>query len=147
MSRNTLWAVLALVLALAVALPASAGSPSFTPQIYGDGEAWGTKGLADLPAPNENMQGSFDKLYVFTNGADHQLPLSEAAPGNPAYNGGRWQVIQATWDAPHDPVVLTSFSSEYVDDPFHSFEYHYSRGHIEVTPTMTYFECPLLPVK
>jgi hypothetical protein len=138
---------LVVALALAIAVPVYADGPNFTPQIYGDGEAWGTKGLGDLPAPNENMKGSFDKLFVFTNGATGQLPLSEAAPGNPAFNGGRWWVIEATWVGPHDPVVLTSYASEYVDDPSESFEFHYDLGHIEVSPTMTYFECPLLPVK
>lgn len=139
--------VFVVVLALVAALPAAAGAPNFGPAIYGDGEAWGTKGLGDLPAPNEQMQRSFDKLIMFTNGATGQLPLSEAAPGNPAYNGGRWWVIEATWDAPHDPVVLTSYSSKYVADPFESFEFHYNLGHITLSPTMTYFECPLLPVK
>jgi hypothetical protein len=147
MSRKLSLTLVIAVLALLVAVPVFAGGPSFGPEIYGDGKAWGTKGLGELPAPNENMKGSFDRLFVFTNGADGQLPLSEAAPRNPAYNGGRWWVIVATWDAPHEPVVLTSYSSEYVDDPFYSFEFHYNLGHIEIEETSTYFECPLLPVK
>lgn len=150
MSRRLSLTLLVAALALAIAVPVYADGPNFTPQIYGDGKAWGTKGLGGLPAPNENMKGSFDKLFVFDDtAAEGQLPVSEAAPRNPDYNGGRWWVWSATWkeDVPHDPVVLTSYSEDYVADDFDSIMFHYELGHIELTPTMTYFECPLLPVK
>jgi hypothetical protein len=151
MSRRLSLTLLVAALALAIAVPVYADGPTFGPAIYGDGEAWGTKGLGNLPAPNDHMKGSFDRLFVFPDPEggeyDLQMPVSEAAPGNPAYNGGRWWAVEATWVGPHDPVVLTSYSSEYVDDPFDSFEYHYNLGHIEVTPTTMYFQCPLLPVK
>src|SRR5690606_25597210 len=62
-----------LLLLLAAALPAFADAPNFGPAIFADGRAWGTKGLSDLPAPNDRNAHSFDILYSFTNGAPGQL--------------------------------------------------------------------------
>ena len=39
-------------------------------------------------------QGAFDAFYVFPDCSTCK-PVSDAAPGTPGYNGGRWAVIQA----------------------------------------------------
>ena len=59
--------VIALMLALAAPAAANSGQPNFGPALYGDGQAWGTKGAAALPAPNEHNLQSFDKLFVIVN--------------------------------------------------------------------------------
>lgn len=128
---------------LVAALPALADAPNFGPAIYADGQAWGTKGLSDLPAPNGRNDHSFDILYSFTNGAPGQLAVAEAAPGNPDFNGGRWNVMTATWtDAAIAelgvPPVLMS------DDEVLAYV---ASGHIELASANRYFLCPLLPVK
>jgi len=122
-----------------------AQAPSFNPAFFADGEVWSTKGLKNLPPPNEHNQQSFDELFQFRNGADGQLAVAEAAPGNPDYNGGRWDVQVVTWTEAgmeaHDPLpVLMSY-----DD----IMFHYDLGHLDITPANppAYFECPLLPVK
>ncbi len=132
--------VLAFTLAIAVTAYADPGKPNFSPGVYADGEAWGTKATTSLPAPNGKNNQSFDKIFVFTNGADGQLPVGEAAPGNPMYNGGRWWVHTATWidDLPHPKFVLTSYDE---------VMFHYGLGHIIIDDAETYFQCPLLPVK
>lgn len=145
MFRKSLLTAIVLLLALVMALPAAAGpgKPNFSPAIYADGKAWGTKGLAALPAPNANNVQSFDKLFVITNGADGQLPVSEAGPGNPAYNGGRWFTHTVTWTLENPPLV-TSYAE---------LLYHESEGHLTIEEGSPdggppdYFECPLLPVK
>ena len=149
------------VLSLTVAVPAFADqpdkvggglgntAPNFSAGVYGDGQTWGTKGTTTLPAPNDKNDQSFDKLFVFTNGAEGQLPVSEAAPGNSQYNGGRWFTFTATWTsagmAAHDPLpVLKSYEEVMI---------HHSLGHLEITQGSPeggppdYFQCPLLPVK
>ena len=141
--KISLLMLLVLVLGLMIAGSASADAPNFGPAIYGDGEAWGTKGLADLPAPNEHNAQSFDKLFQFTNGAEGQLPVAEAAPGNPNYNGGRWNAQSVTWTAAgladNNPLpVLTSYDE--------IMDYH-EQGYLSITSAGSYFECPLLPVK
>lgn len=145
----TIMAVAALLLSGVTA--ADPGQPNFMPSVYGDGEVWGTKGTTTLPAPNEANRQSFDALYVITNSnnPEGQLPVSEAAPGNTNYNGGRWFTHTVEWTAEafmyHGIVpVLTSY-----DD----IQAHVNLGHLIITPGSfpngppVYFQCPLLPVK
>jgi hypothetical protein len=104
--------VLALSLVMVGTASANPGKPSFGPQLYGDGELWGTKGAAALPAPNgeKNLQ-SFDKLFVIVdeNYEPRQLPVAEAAPGNPDYNGGRWFTHTVMWKEGAEVVTLKSY--------------------------------------
>ena len=122
---------------------AAPGKPNFTAALYGDGELWGTKGTTTLPAPNAHKAQSFDKLFVIINGAPGQLPVSEAAPGNPEYNGGRWFTHTVMWTS-GEPTVLMSY-----DDVM----YHYSLGELSIAAGSfeggppDYFQCPMLPVK
>ena len=140
-----------LFVALAQLANAAPGQPNFMPSLYGDGEVWGTKGTTALPAPNEANRGSFDNLYVITNSnnPEGQLPVSEAAPGNPEYNGGRWFTHTVEWTAEGfmaHGIVPILMSDEDID-------YHQSLGHVVVTPGSfpdgppVYFQCPLLPTK
>lgn len=121
---------------------AGPGKPNFGPAIYADGIAWGTKGTTDLPAPNDHNIKSFDILYIFTNGADGQLPVSDAGPRNPFYNGGRWFAHTATWNIADPPVVKS----------YEDIMYYYDEGDLNIMPGHPaggpdYFQCPLLPVK
>ena len=146
--RSTPLAIVAFLLALPGT--ASADAPNFMPALYGDGEVWGTKATTTLPPPNGHNDQSFDALFVIINNPDAvQLPVSEAAPGNPDYNGGRWFTHTVLWTeeglAAHDPVpVLTSYEEILL---------HEDMGHLAVSPGSfdggppPYFQCPLLPVK
>jgi len=126
---------------------AHAEAPNFMAAIYGDGEVWGTKGTTSLPAPNGKNHQSFDKLYVFTNFNNPdavQLAVSEAAPGNPAYNGGRWDLHTVTWTQAgflayggYSPVLKSGDEVQYNADA----------GYLTITSASNYFQCPLLPVK
>jgi hypothetical protein len=140
--------VLALLLTAAGLVWANPGAPNFSPALYGDGEVWGTKGAAALPAPNGHNNQSYDKLFVIVNGAPGQMPVAEAAPGNPAYNGGRWFTHTAMWTAAgmaaNDPLpVLMSYED---------IQMYAGLGHLAIAPgppeggPPAYFECPLLPV-
>lgn len=150
---------------------ADPGKPDFSPRVWGDGEEWGTKvtGTFEEPKKKHNL----DKLFILTtnhqhpsdheNHEDHhphplpdaQLPVSEAAPGNPAYNGGRWWTHTATWthQGVHDHSgsvpLLTRYGPE---NDSSSILFHEKLGHIEITEgspdtTPDFFRCPLLPVK
>lgn len=148
-SRRTILSLTFLFLLASSAL-ADAGKPNFTPAVYGDGRVWGTKSAAIISAPTDENALSYDKLFVFVNAPISQLPVSEAAPGNPSYNGGRWFVHSVVWtqaglDAyPGGLPILTSY-----DD----IQSHESLGHLLVMAGSPaggpppYFECPLLPVK
>lgn len=151
MSKSSKALLGSLLMLLSQTVTANPGKPNFMPSLYGDGEVWGTKGTTTLPAPTQANRHSFDNLYVITNSNNPQgqLPVSEAAPGNPEYNGGRWFTHTVEWTAEgflaHGIVpVLTS--DEEID-------LHESLGHLVVTPGSfpngppVYFQCPLLPTK
>lgn len=149
MNRRIALVLVVLVASLIAVFSAQAEAPSFAPALYADGEVFATQGVAPLQAPTDANVQSFDKLFVIINGADGQLPVGEAAPGNPDFNGGRWFTHTVVWteagmDA-HDPLpVLTSYAD---------IQVHYELGHLEITAGSppggppAYFECPLLPVK
>lgn len=140
-----------LALLLAVAGTVGAAAPNFSPAIYADGEVWGTKGLGELPAPNGRNNQSFDQLFMFVNGAPGQLPVSEAGPGNPAYNGGRWSSQTVMWTqqaldmygGQDNLPVLMSYPE--IHDHLMAGDLAIAAGHAAGGPD--YFLCPLLPVK
>jgi len=145
-------AVAALITTIAAPALANPGQPSFGEELYADGDVWGTKAAAQLPAPNDHNAQSFDKLFVITNSNNPatQLPVAEAAPGR-GFNGGRWATQTVTWtqagfDAHGIVPILTSYEDVMT---------HYSLGHLTITAGSPggpgtppdYFLCPLLPVK
>jgi len=136
MKKKMLALLFVAALLVVAVVPTFAAGPNFGPAIYADGEAWGTKGNGDLPAPTENNRQSFDGLFKFTNGVDGQLAVAEAAPGNPAYNGGRWIEYFVTWTG--DPELVTSYAQ------LHALV---QAGEVTVVESGAYFQCPLLPVK
>lgn len=142
MKKLTLLLITALMTAV-MALPASAdpGKPDFGAALYADGEVFGTKGTTDLPPPTGANALSYDALVAITNGAQGQLPIAEAAPGNPTYNGGRWALTVWTWIGVGTAPLITSYGD---------FQMHVTAGHLVRSadhPDTSYFQCPLLPVK
>jgi len=136
-----------LLLVLVNLANADPGQPNFMAAIYGDGEVWGTKGTTSLPAPTENNTQSFDKIYVVTNANDPnavQLPVSEAAPGNPNYNGGRWSLQTVTWTA--DAFVAYGGYAPILKSE-EDIKYNEELGYLVIESGGAYFQCPLLPVK
>jgi hypothetical protein len=86
--------ITAAVAAAAFAAPATAGGNSLGPPggtIYAFGTAYRTVATpTSLPA-----KGPTDTIYVFPD-CPSCASVSEAAPGTPGYNGGRWRVVMAS---------------------------------------------------
>ena len=140
---------LLVLLALAFAVPAFAAAPNFGPAIYADGQAWGTKGTATLPAPTDNNTQAFDGLFIITNSnnPDGQLPVAEAGPGNPSYNGGRWIAYTVAWTE----AGFAAYGVVPVLKSYDEVMSQYNAGYLSISlghPAggATYFQCPLLPV-
>jgi hypothetical protein len=138
MIKKSAFIILVVALSLVFVVPAFAAGPNFGSAIYADGETWGTKGTADLPAPTEANRQSFDGLFKFTNGVDGQLAVAEAAPGNPAYNGGRWIEYFVEFVDEEDAVLVTSYAQ------LHALKMD---GKVTIDESGDYFQCPLLPDK
>lgn len=91
---------------------------------------------------------STDTLYNFgMSGLGGQRAVSESAPGDPDFNGGRWSVKIVVFTpqgkAVHDPDGDGNVNFELTNagDVLH----HESLGHLTIMDTTVYFECPLLP--
>jgi hypothetical protein len=93
MSRILLLSLVAAVAAAVLAAPAVTAGKSLGPPgdtIYAFDQAYRTIATpTSLPD-----RGPFDTIYVFPN-CPSCKSVSEAAPGHPGYNGGRWKVVQA----------------------------------------------------
>jgi hypothetical protein len=93
MTRFLLLGLVAVAAAAVPASPATTAGNSLGPPgstIYAFDEAFRTI-ATPTSLPN---RGAFDTIYVFPDCASC-ASVSEAAPGHPGYNGGRWKVMQA----------------------------------------------------
>jgi hypothetical protein len=90
--RRLLLIVLAAAIAVAVwaapSMSSGIGPPGST--IYAFDQAYRTV-ATPTSLPN---RGPFDTIYVFPD-CSTCASVSEAAPGHPGYNGGRWRVVEA----------------------------------------------------
>jgi hypothetical protein len=114
--------------------------------IWADGELYGT---VVTPTSFKNPpQRSTDIIYSFAmNELQGQRSVSEAAPGDRDYNGGRWSVHFAFF-TPLGESVHDGDNDGIVDFELVSAEEvlaHEALGHIEIVKANFYFACPLLP--
>jgi hypothetical protein len=93
MRRFLLLSLVSIVAAVVLAAPATTAGNSLGPPgsaIYAFDQAYRTIATpTSLPD-----RGPFDTIYVFPD-CPSCASVSEAAPGHPGYNGGRWKVVQA----------------------------------------------------
>ncbi len=107
----------------------AAGSPLPQPTAWVDCEKFNS---AVTNTSFKTNGDAFDELYAGGNGFLGGTPLiSDAAPGDTNYNGGRWHlnVLKATVD----PDKYSSNCSAQALDPN------------DFVSTTVYFECPLFP--
>lgn len=91
---------------------------------------------------------STDVIYNFDmSGLTGQRSVAESAPGDPEYNGGRWNVQMVVFTAQgiavHDPDGDGMVNFELTSAQ--EVQQHEALGHLIITPANFYFECPLLP--
>ena len=126
MSRFLVLTLASLVAAAVLATPATTAGNSLGPPgstIYAFDQAYRTIATpTSLPD-----RGPFDTIYVFPDCASC-ASVSEAAPGHPGYNGGRWRVVEAFG------ITSQLTNAEAVVDAASS-----------LIDTGTHFVCPLIP--
>lgn len=124
-------AAVAMVLSVAVSSVAAGGPPSLS--FYVDGVRYRTLGTPTDFSNTGAPDSSFDHIYVLGDGL---INVAEAAPGDPGFNGGRWQVLPVTWNA--TPVQLTSAAQ---------VETYAANGWLTIASTpVKEFLCPVIPV-
>ena len=122
--RGSLAALILLLVAAAAA--AQVGPPNF--ETYASDELFsGVLTPRDLP-----NHGKFDTIYLLGDGLK---PVSDAAPGDQDYNGGRWEVRAVTW--------LTIAPQQFTN----AAQVHAAAaaGQIRIGDVVRRFECPLIP--
>jgi hypothetical protein len=75
--------------------------------------------------------GRFEPIYALGNGL---VNVAEAAPGEPGFVGGRWEVHPVTW-LTISPTQFTNAAQ------IHAAE---AAGQISIGPVIRRFECPLI---
>jgi hypothetical protein len=72
--------------------------------------------------------------------------ISEAAPGDPGCNGGRWTVVMVSF-TPAGIATLTDGNGNVLEEITSDAELLelVDSGYLERQPTSIYFECPLRP--
>ena len=89
----------------------------------------GVNAPRDLP-----NQGTFDTIYVLGSGL---ASVADAGPGDPDYNGGRWEVHVVTWNT----IEPTQFTND------EQVEAAAAAGQITISDVVRRFECPLVPIR
>jgi len=132
--RHSKFAITALVALAAAALFTSTalsqgkgpvGPPGGT--IYAHDQTYRTVGTPAL-LPD---QGRFDTIYVLGGGFAN---VADAAPGDPEFNGGRWEVRPITWIR----ISPTQFKNA---EAIHAAA---AAGDIRIEDVVKRFECPLI---
>lgn len=114
--------------------------------IWANGELYGT---VVTPTSFKNPpKHSTDIIYSFAmNELQGQRSVSEAAPGDRDYNGGRWSVHFAFFTVLGE-TVHDADGDKIVDFELTTAEQvlaHEALGHLEIVDANFYFVCPLLP--
>jgi hypothetical protein len=114
--------------------------------IWGHGQLYDTVITpATFVSPPEH---STDTIYSFDmSGLMGQRAVSDAAPGDPDYNGGRWSV-QAVVFTNDGTAALDTDNNGIIDVELTSVEQVLeaeSNNYLSIQPTSIYFECPMLP--
>lgn len=114
-------------ISLVPAAPAGQGPPMN--RIYAHDELYtGVNAPRDLP-----NQGNFDAIYALGPGL---MAVSEAAPGDRDYNGGRWEVRIVSFVG-MSPTQFTS--AEQITAAA-------AMGKVTIGDVVRRFECPLIPL-
>ncbi len=120
------------VLALAFLANAATAAPDRAQgRVYANDRLWATFGTADFKHAPAN---SVDVIFVFPGTT--LIPVAEASPGDPDYNGGRWDVREVRFTG----IAETQFTND--EDVW----YHAALGHLEISGNVRYFQCPLFPL-
>lgn len=107
----------------------SATPPHAGIRVYANDRLWASFDATDLkPGPAQSM----DLIFVFPD--TNLIPVGEASPGDPDYNGGRWMVRA---------VSFTGMAPEQFTNDEQVW-FHYGLGHLSISGVLRTFECPLI---
>jgi hypothetical protein len=130
--------LLAFAGAVLLMLPGAAMAGVTEPSIYVDGELYRTVGTPTDFSNTGAPEHSFDTIYDIAG----QPNVATAAPGDPGYNGGRWEVHAL------QVLDLDAADTNQSGDLDSAAEVHAAidNGHAVDLGVVRYFECPVIKV-
>ncbi|HEV8595814.1 MAG TPA: hypothetical protein VGR51_09820 [Thermoplasmata archaeon] len=127
----TAFAVVALATVFFGSTATGATPPNAGLRVYANDRLWASFDATDLkPGPAKSM----DLIFVFPGTS--LMPVAEASPGDPDYNGGRWEVHAVTFTG----IAPEQFTND------EQVWFHYGLGHLSISGVLRTFECPLIPL-
>ncbi|WP_353826318.1 hypothetical protein [Agromyces sp. SYSU T0242] len=131
--------------AVLVGAPAANAAGVSGPAFWVDGQQYRTVGTTTDFSTTGAPASSFQPLYAFPDGT--QANVTDSAPGDPGYRGGRWAVTEVllpngyqaaldSGDLDHDGVL----------DSDEELWAAAAEGDLVVGEVLRYFECPVIPL-
>ncbi len=112
------------------------------PAFYVDGELYRTVGTPTDFSNTGAPAHSNDTIYAI----DGQPNVASAAPGDPSYNGGRWQVLPVTIDDYDAAVAAADANGSGNLDSDEEIAAAVDAGLATIGESVRSFECPVIPV-
>ena len=143
MTRLVPLIIAAVLAAIAASSAAAGGAGGVTgPAFYVDGELYRTVGTPTDLSGTGAPAGSYDTIYAF---GDVQPNVATAAPGDPGYNGGRWQVLVLAFDYGYAAAVASADANASGDiDSDTELATAFSAGTARVAGNGPSFVCPVI---
>ena len=139
---------LAVALAAMGLLPTTAAHAAGAsgPAIYVNGDLFRTVGTKTDFSRTGAPDASFDTIYQFSGA---QLNVATAAPGDPGFNGGRWQVHLLGWNTDYATTLAAHDSNgdgvlDTNAEVWGALADHGAGGAVDLG-IVKQFECPLIP--
>ncbi|WP_448006541.1 hypothetical protein [Agromyces bauzanensis] len=115
------------------------------PGFYVDGEQYRTVGTPTDLSGTGAPASSFQPIYAFPEGT--QPNVATAAPGDPDYRGGRWQVHSVSLPNGYDAALGSGdLDGDGVLDADEELWAAVSAGDLVIGGVVASFECPVIPV-
>lgn len=142
--RRATFVGLAVSALFAVSLAAYAGVSG--PAFYVDGELYRTVGTPTDFSATGAPDHSFDTIYQFSQA--QPMNVATAAPGDPGFNGGRWQVeVVAYAEGESYSSALAAFDANGSGDFDSAVEVEAAiDAGVIITSAGPSFECPVVPL-
>lgn len=139
-------ALLGVITAAAMAVPLTAAAGVSGPAFYVDGEVYRTVGTPTDFSATGAPDHSYDTIYQFAGA--QPMNVATAAPGDPGYNGGRWQVQVIGYASGEDYAsVLAAHDANGSGDFDSGAEVQAAiDAGVIVTSAGPSFECPVIPL-
>ena len=131
-----------LAAALLTSVAVAAGPPA--PSFYVDGTLYRTVGTPTDFSGTGAPASSFDTIYQFFGAQTYNV--ATAAPGDPGFNGGRWQVVGLSFADYGAALAANDLNGSGAFDTTAEVQAALADGSATSLGVVKSFECPVIPL-